>query len=226
MAKIKYSALVSDMRGKLNGSVMSKNRSGAYVRNKVTPSNPQSPAQMLIRGIFSEITKGWSQLSDVARQSWENSVEAFQGTNIFGDAVKPSGKTLFQKLNQNLMISGQASVTVCPAPAELPYASLANVEYSTSAGSLIAYTAGETTGCKVLFFATAPLTQGTKFVKNKLRKIAIVAGGSGVEPDITTSYEAKFGEISANDNIYVGVRVINASGQASPMEVVKIVTVA
>jgi len=224
MAKIKYSALVSDMRGKLNGSVMSKNRSGSYVRNKVTPSNPQTSAQMLIRGIFSEITKGWSNLTDSQRQSWENSVEAFQGTNIFGDSVKPSGKTLFQKLNQNLMITGQASVTTCPAPAELPYAGLASVTYDVSEVSITAVTTGKTTGSKVIFFATAPLSQGTKFVKNKLRKIVVKDGGNGIEPDVYTEYVAKFGTPALNDNIYFGVRVVNASGQASPMEVVKIVT--
>lgn len=221
MAKIKYSALVSDMRGKLNGSVMSKNRSGSYVRNKVTPSNPQTTAQMMIRGIFSEITKAWSNLTEAQRQSWENSVEAFQGTNIFGDSVKPSGKTLFQKLNQNLMITGQASVTTCPAPAELPYASLNDVVFDVSDESLTINTSGQTTGSKVIVFATAPLTQGTKFVKNKLRKIVVLDGNDGLTADVYLEYQAKFGNLALNDNIYLGVRVVNASGQASPMETVK-----
>jgi len=221
MAKIKYSALVSDMRGKLNGSVMSKNRSGSYVRNKVTPSNPQTSAQMLIRGIFSEITKGWSNLTDNQRQSWENSVEAFQGTNIFGDSVKPSGKTLFQKLNQNLMITGQASVTTCPTPAELPYATVSSAIFDVSDGELLVASAGSLTGAKVLFFATAPLTQGTKFVKNKLRKIAVQDGDDNTEYNIYSSYQAKFGNLALNDNVYIGVRVVNASGQASPMETIK-----
>jgi len=224
MAKIKYSALVSDMRGKLNGSVMSKNRSGSYVRNKVTPSNPQTSAQMLIRGIFSEITKGWSQLSEVERQSWENSVEAFQGTNIFGDVVKPSGKTLFQKLNQNLMISGQASVSICPAPAELPYAGLTSAVFDVSEDELTINCSGDTSNCKVLIFATAPMTQGTKFVKNKLRKIAVEDGNIAPDYMELANYQNKFGNLALNDNVYVGVRVVNASGQASPMEVVKIVT--
>lgn len=221
MAKIKYSALVSDMRGKLNGSVMSKNRSGSYVRNKVTPSNPQTSAQMLIRGIFSEITKGWSNLTNSQRQSWENSVEAFQGTNIFGDSVKPSGKTLFQKLNQNLMITGQASVTTCPAPAELPYANLTSAVFTVSDQSLMVNTSGQTTGSKVIVFATAPLTQGTKFVKNKLRKIAVFEGSNQFYAGVLWEYQAKFRDLALNDNVYFGVRVVNASGQASPMETIK-----
>lgn len=221
MAKIKYSALVSDMRGKLNGSVMSKNRSGSYVRNKVTPSNPQTSAQMLIRGIFSEITKGWSNLTNSQRQSWENSVEAFQGTNIFGDSVKPSGKTLFQKLNQNLMITGQASVTTCPDPAELPYVNIAAAMFDASDGTLQLTTSGNTTDNKLVIFATAPLTQGTKFVKNKLRKIAVVAGQDGYDENIYSFYQQKFGNLAVGDNVYIGVRVINQSGQASPMETIK-----
>ena len=42
MAKIKMTAIVADMRNKLNGSVFSRNRGGAYIRTKVTPINPQT----------------------------------------------------------------------------------------------------------------------------------------------------------------------------------------
>ena len=42
MAKILTTAIVADIRNKLNGSVFSKNRYGAYVRTKVTPVNPQT----------------------------------------------------------------------------------------------------------------------------------------------------------------------------------------
>ena len=46
MAKVLFSALISDMRNKLNGSVFAKNRGGSYLRTKVTPVNPQTVAQV------------------------------------------------------------------------------------------------------------------------------------------------------------------------------------
>jgi hypothetical protein len=82
-------------------------------------------------------------------------------------------------------------------------------------------TAGDTTGSQLVIWATPQLSQGTKFVKNKLRQIAVVAGGAGVEPDVWAEYVAKFGAPIAGANIVIGVRVINANGQASPLETIK-----
>lgn len=45
MAKIKFGMMMTDARGKLGGQVFSKNRSGSYVRTKVTPVNPQTTTQ-------------------------------------------------------------------------------------------------------------------------------------------------------------------------------------
>jgi hypothetical protein len=84
-------------------------------------------------------------------------------------------------------------------------------------------TDGDTTGSQVVIWATPPLSQGTTFVKNKLRQILVVDGGAGINPDAFNAYVAKFGALTTGANIYVGVRVINANGQASPLETVKAV---
>jgi hypothetical protein len=55
MAKIKFGMMMTDARGKLGGHVFSKNRSGAYVRTKVTPVNGQTTAQTGVRAIFGAI---------------------------------------------------------------------------------------------------------------------------------------------------------------------------
>ena len=58
MAKIKFGMMMTDARGKLGGQVFSKNKGGAYVRTKVTPSNPQTIAQTTRRALFAAI---WSE---------------------------------------------------------------------------------------------------------------------------------------------------------------------
>lgn len=223
MAKIKLGAIVVDMRGKSNGHVFSKNRGGAYMRTKVTPSNPQTSSQMSIRGIFASISSAWSSLTEANRASWNGLVSSYARTDVFGDLRNPTGKNLFQRLNQNLQISGQAQLTVCPEPSEVPFASLNSVVGDVSGTVLEVFTTGNTTGCKVLIFATPILSAGTRFVKNRLRLVTVVTGGNPTEPNIWAEYVAKFGTPTAGANIYVGVRVINANGQASPLEVVKAV---
>jgi len=46
--KMKFGAIVVDGRGKIGGHVASKNRGGAYLRTKVTPSNPQTGYQAAV----------------------------------------------------------------------------------------------------------------------------------------------------------------------------------
>jgi hypothetical protein len=226
MAKIKFGMFMVDARGKSNGHVFSKNRGGAYVRTKVTPSNPRTSAQMSIRGIFAAISSAWSGLTADARASWNGFVSSYATTDIFGDIRNPSGKNLFQKLNQNLVISGQAQITTCVSPTEVPFANLTTANLSVGGESLDVETLGDTTGSKIVMWATPSLSQGTNFVKNKLRQVEVFDGSAAASFDAGTAYIAKFGLPTVGANIYVGVRVINANGQASPLETIKAVVTA
>lgn len=223
MAKIKFGMMMTDASGKLGGQVFSKNRGGSYVRTKVTPTNPQTTAQMTVRGIFASISSAWSSLTEASRLSFNNLVGDYGTTDIFGDLHNPSGKALFQRLNQNLVISGQGPNYICVPPEAVPFANLQSAICTLSGDEFYANCDGDTTGSKVVVWATPPLSQGTTFVKNKLRQLAIANGGVSVSPDFYAEYVAKFGVPAEGANIYVGVRVINANGQASPLETVKAV---
>lgn len=224
MAKIKFGAMMVDASGKLGGQVFAKNRGGSYIRTKTTPLNPQTSAQMGVRGLFASISSGWSSLTEQGRQSFNNLVTDYARTDVFGDTRNPSGKSLYQRLNQNLVISGQALISECVLPSAVPFANLVSAVLDSGAGTLNVETNGDTTGATIVVWATPPLSAGTKFVKNKLRQLEYATGEDGAVIDIATSYIAKFGNFQDTDNIYVGVRVINANGQASPLEVIKAVS--
>lgn len=114
MAKIKYSALVSEMSGKLNGSVMAKNRSGNYVRTKITPVNPQTVFQTAVRNRLAGNSALWRGLTEDQRLAWNGAVNDWTSTNIFGDTVKPSGQNLYIKVNNNLLNVGSPRVSLPP----------------------------------------------------------------------------------------------------------------
>jgi hypothetical protein len=221
MAKIKLSAIMSEIRGKLNGSVFSKNRGGAYIRNKVTPSNPQTQSQMNVRGIFAGIASAWSTLTEDNRLSFNSKVSQYAKTDIFGDLRNPSGKALYQRLNQNLTISNQGMISNCPDSKDVPFGNLISAVCDLSEPFFNAESLGALTGNQVVIWATPGLSQGTTFVKNKLRQVAVFTGDDATNYDFITDYVAKFGTPVAGANIYVGMRVINENGQASPLEVVK-----
>ena len=220
-AKIKFGMMMTDASGKLGGQVFSKNRGGSYVRTKVTPTNPQTAAQSTIRGIFASISSRWSSLTDAQRASFNGFVQAYARTDIFGDLRNPSGKSLFQRLNQNLEISGQTQTDVCNSPVEVPFANLAGAVAGISFSAFNVDYSGNLSGSRIIVWATPQMSQGTKFVKNQLRQLEVFAGANGGTVDVWASYIAKFGTPVLGANISIAVRVINANGQASPLEVVK-----
>ena len=226
MAKIKLGAIVTDIRGKLGGHVFSKNRGGAYMRTKVTPVNPSSARQTFVRAIFAAISSLWSGITEVQRNTFSAFVEAYAKTDIFGDIKIPSGKALHQRLNQNLGISGQAYITTCLAPIAVKAPDVEKVEYAVGAGTLKYNHTTDLTGSKLVIFATPFLSAGTKFVKNKLRILDVHTGDAPDVIDIQPEFSAKYGLLVSGANIYFGFKVINAQGQASPMQVMKVVQIA
>lgn len=81
--KIKWGALVVDGRGKIGGQVASKNGAGAYMKNKVTPANPQTADQTSARALFGVISAGWSSLTAAQIAAWNGAVADWTSTNIF-----------------------------------------------------------------------------------------------------------------------------------------------
>jgi len=221
MAKIKFGMMMTDASGKLGGQVFSKNRGGSYVRTKVTPINPQSVAQSAIRSIFASISQGWSALTDAQRQSWNAAVDSYGKTDVFGDIRNPSGKNLFQRLNQNLAISNQTGLVVVGLPDAIPLANPSTALLDSANNEIGIQTSGDVTGSMVVVWATPPLSAGTRFVRNRLRQIAVITGGDEIEYLVSDEYINKFGAFTNTDNIYFGMKVINSNGQASPLQIFK-----
>lgn len=221
MAKIKFGMMMTDARGKLGGQVFSKNNAGSYVRTKVTPSNPQTSYQSSARALFGSISAGWSGLSQAVRDSFNAAVSDWATTDVFGDLRNPTGKNLFQRLNNQAQSAGLAAVVTVPAKATLPTDVVSAATIAVGAGTLTLTGANTDASTQIMLYATPVLTAGTKFVKNRLRNITNFAGDSAVPLDEYTAYTAKFGAPAANDNVYIGVKYVLSSGQASPLQIIK-----
>jgi len=219
--KAQFGALVVAGSGKINGWVASRNRGGAYFRTKVTPINPSTTAQQNARGILGSLSTQWSQLTEAQRLSFNNAVADFAKTDIFGDIRNPSGINLYVKLNTNLINTGQAQISSAPAKEEFIFSPIQGLEMVEGDQSLN-FTLGNALndGAVVLLFATPTLTNGTSFVKNRLRSIGFVAV-DGVDIDGSTGYTAKYGAFGLGANIVVGFRIISATGQASVFQSAK-----
>jgi hypothetical protein len=172
MALVKWSAIVSEMRGKMNGTVFARNRYANYARNKVTPYNPQTPAQQNIRMMFAQLSKTWRQLTQDERDAWNRAVEEFLKTNIFGDTYRPAGYNLFIRINMNLFLIGQPMITLPPVPVVVDSIRIIKtiIEASTNTFDIIVEVRGGMTHIP-LSYVSRPLSPGISFVKSEFRLI-------------------------------------------------------
>jgi len=217
MAKIKWGALVVDGRNKVGGQVLSKNRAGSYMRNKVTPVNPRSSYQSISRQRLAGLASSWRGLTEPQRASWRSAVEDFKTTDIFGDIRIPSGFNLYQKLNNNLLQTEGALLTSPPVPQAL--AKIREVTADVTALGVVKIAVGLdglTNDQIVQVDATPPLSAGKNFVKSEFRRIALLEDSWGTSQPITAQYVDRFGNtFSKGMRIFFRVFVVHVvTGQS------------
>ena len=217
--KIKWGALVVDGRGKIGGQVASKNRSGAYMRNKVTPTNPQTAAQSAVRAILAAASQAWSGLTEAQRAAWNGAVQAWIGNNVFADGVVPSGKNLYTRLRANLVGIGQAALSTPPLPVAVVAPGLGTIDCDISDTELNVPYTGTSAAQYLIIEATAPQTAGTYNPSGRYRQIHTALQNTASPINVYTQYVAKFGAPAAGQKVFVRVKsIVTATGQNSPYE--------
>lgn len=211
--KIKYSALVSDMRGKLNGSVASRNRGGSYLRNKTTPVNPQTTFQQQLRSVFGALSSMWRSIGRANQESFIRIAEQHPYNDIFGDRRTLSGHQMFIKLNQNLHMAGTTAIEEAVSPQPFPEFT-DDIALAVSATTQSFLVGGlEPAGASIgyLVYATPPVGKGIRFVKNKYRFLGFTLGTVEEEDDFTQDYIERFGAIASNSRYFVKIVAIDAT---------------
>ncbi len=224
--KLKFGAIVTDGRGKIGGHVASKNRAGAYLRTKVTPSNPQSVAQVQARSVLASLSQTWQTLTDSQRSGWNEAVKDWGTTDIFGDIKKPSGINLFVKLNANLISGGYPQLLDVPGKMEVPNVVITSAMFSIANGIMSCYfSSNDANGVRALVRATPTLSAGVSFVKSEFRVVGVevVLGDSF---DLVGAYGARFGTPSVGANIYASIQFVLPNGQKTTEQKVKVQVVA
>lgn len=215
MAKAKFGMIVTDMRNKLGGHVFSKNRSGAIVRTKVTPANPQSIAQMGARSRLAGFSSAWAGLSSDDREAWNNEVSNYQKTDVFGDLKKPSGKNLYTALNINLANIGGVALDVPPVKHEVPSPDVTGVVIDLSSTTITLTGLTEQTDYTVVILSTGSISAGITYTRGKFRQVATTDGATGYALTLWTAYVSKFGTPDSEMSIWFEYKLIdNNTGQA------------
>jgi hypothetical protein len=211
--KIEYGSIITDGSGKLGGFVAARNRGGAYLRTKTSPTQPDTIYQEYVRTQLAWISSQWSGLSDAQRATWNNAVESYKTTNIFGDKRNPSGINLFIKLNINRWRIGFNIAKEVPDKRQVKYEEISNVEFPSFAPeeAVVNFPTEHLKHSHILLRATPPVSAGVTYITNRLRDVLYVEL-KGDTFSYGEEYVARFGNISPGDIIWITVTIIGRNG--------------
>lgn len=88
------------MRGKFNGSVLSKFRTGFNAYNRGLPRRTPTHTQLSRRSGFTVNANNWKSLSPADRQAWNDLAQTYQVSNRIGELTNLSGYAYFMRVQQ------------------------------------------------------------------------------------------------------------------------------
>lgn len=237
MAKIKMSSVgITAISGKAGGSVFSRNRGGAYVKNFVKPSNTFSEFRQAVRSAFGALASTWRTLTDAQRNSFFEQAPFYKKLDVFADLKTLSPMALYQKLNLQLANAGLPHINSAIAPEGT------NAIIGVDTPLAVSNTAGEISFTYQLedvnnildnsyvLEATPSVSPSIKNVSNLFRKLldTNTTEGNPVNAKITfsdfastnaalyTAYVGRFGVPAVGSIVHIRLQAVNPrTGEAS-----------
>lgn len=212
--KMKFGAIVVDGRGKIGGHVASKNRGGAYLRTKVTPSNPNTVAQAAARARVTQLSQSFAGLTPAQIAAWNSAVESYGQTDIFGDIKNPSGLNLYIKLNSNLLEIGSAIGSNPPAKESVGTMLINTLSASVGLGSFSISTveAAIPADTNIIIRATPMSSPGISNFSGKSRNLVVKTAVDAPNSfDIFADYTAKYGALVSGQKVQIELVPVNTN---------------
>lgn len=214
MALIKLGSLAQDVRGSQNGLTFSRNKGGAYVRQKVSPVQPNTPAQRAVRQAFAINTKLWSGTMTAAqRAAWATYAATYPYSNVFGDSSVLTGLAMSVAKNQVLNQLASASILTPPidnSVTAIPLPISMSANHLTTA--LVVQTPAQAAPADTDYyvFATGSLPAGRNPSESAYRFIGSYAPiAAGTVITLSTKWAAKFGAMVLGNVIWVVVSQVS-----------------
>lgn len=121
MAIVQYTGIVNQLRGKLNGSVFNRYRTGYSMQKKQQPPQGFRGNQLRQRAVYSVVQRLWKTLTPSQHNAWATTAAQNPATDRFGNQVTLSGYNQYIKASLFLYPLGSIiNPDGFPAPAPTP----------------------------------------------------------------------------------------------------------
>lgn len=218
MAIIRTGGIVGQISGSIAGVTYSRNRGGAYVRNRAIPTKSTTFYAEQAKQRLGDISKLWGALTAAEQQAWKIWAEVNPVTNKLGDQIKLSGHQAYVQLNN--VITNCGGTVISDPPVSAPPSGLLTLTptYDIGTGNFqIAFTATPLGATEQLLVWMAIVDNpGVNYVNNLYKLIQVSSAAQASALDTETAAATRFGTLLVGQRVFYRVQVAdNATGLRS-----------
>jgi len=219
MASIKLGAIASDIRGSIGGTVFSRNGGGAYAKQRVCPTNPNTAGQQLMRSVMSSMIAAWAALSAAVRSAWAVYATNVTLPNRLGDQINLSGYNMYTRTRAIIERLGMAMPVAAPTvmtlaeqdPSVAITPSLAGQTISVAFDNTLGW-AGEVGGV-LIAYQGLPQNPTVNSYDGPFKIMGSVAGA--VVPPVSPAVLPSVYIIALGQKCFMQFRILRADGRLS-----------
>lgn len=211
MAKISFAAWVGDVAGRVGNAVVQRGKAGNTLRERVIPINPESTAQVTVRGRLTARSKAWAGLTESQRNAWDSAAAsaAWTQTDSFGNPFQLSGEQLYLKLNLVIASVGASAISSPPTKATFNDITLGALTATAGTPSLSLAFTGTLGGNDYLVVEASPQVSAG-IMSSKSVSFKQIAEYQGASPaNLLSDYTGFFGTLVAGNKIWLRVKQVN-----------------
>lgn len=212
MAFIKFSALVSSVVGKLNGSYFQSQKGGTALKN-ISPRRSKAKASQnllqLAQNRLSWVSRSWGQLSPSNVLLWNTYASGFERTNKNGVRYVPTGYQMFQECNSNRLKLGSVILDEPITPSTPFDVDNCSIEM-TGTGNIIFDSSVAIPADKIIVVSCSAPTFGNKqYPKSGTRVISRVNSVMALPYNMFADYNSVWGAPVSNCAYFWTIEVID-----------------
>lgn len=222
MAIFRIGGVASDVRGSIGGQTYSRNRTGAYIRNRTVPINPGSPFQSAVRALVAQLSNAWvTVLTADQRAAWDAYADAVHLPNSLGELRNVGGLGMYVRGNVARLQAAETGLTrVDDGPLDLTVGDYTPPQIdnaSAAAGTFgVIFTPADQwaneSGSAMTVYASRPQNASVNYFKGPYRFAGVILGDDTVPPTSPASINAPF-PFSEDQRLFFRVNVTRDDGR-------------
>jgi hypothetical protein len=198
MARIKFTAIVEDIRGSIGGTTFQRNKYGYTCKRKPRMTLPNSQYQNRQKGYFGTAIAAWRELTQAVRDSWDTWASTYPSYAKHNPSAQLSGYAVYTRTTVYTLMQGYQPRTSAPSfTLESDDTLTWGLALAGGVLTLNVTSVTDTEGWELLIFVSRPLSSAQMFVGTKTRLLPLFAANADMALNITSHYINQFGVLPA-----------------------------